>query len=169
MSQVFHCLTLNIKAKRENSHKGHVMHLDSVNKHTKDFVPRRDGNRQCEIFHRITSQMDLWAGSFCYRMSLSPTLSVRLHYAFLSGVSAAQRLLSATMLAGRTLPVVAEPRPCDAWHLYNISRVTAHGRHDGTEWKGAGQGSGQILNFNRREESTGQVVLRYASSANGRL
>lgn len=54
----------------------------------------------------------------------------------------------------------------DSWHLYNITGVTAHGQDDRGEWKKVGQGSGQILNFNRHEESTGQIILRYVSSAN---
>lgn len=79
--------------------------------------------------------------------------------------------LSATMLAGRTLASYREGGCCqshDAWHLYNITGVTAHGRHDPAGWKEKGsQGSGRILNFSRQEESTGQIILRYASPANG--
>lgn len=51
-------------------------------------------------------------------------------------------------------------RSHDAWHLYNITGVTAHGHDERGDWKKVGQGSGQILNFGQREESTGQIMLR---------
>lgn len=54
----------------------------------------------------------------------------------------------------------------DVWHLYNITRVTAHGQDDRCESKKVCQGTGQVLNFSRHEESTGQIILRYASSVN---
>lgn len=55
-------------------------------------------------------------------------------------------------------------RSHDAWHLYNITGVKAHGQDGVGEWKGGG-GLEKTLNFSWLEVSAGQIHLGYAPSA----